>query len=221
MCGIFGYVGNSNAIEILEKGLKSLLYRGYDSYGFATFNEREVVGYKKSGSFENLEEKIKKKLKGRSGIAHTRWATKGEVNEKNAHPHFSCKTKLVDGIYKGEIAIVHNGQISNYYELRKELEEQGHYFQSECDSEIFAHLLEESKNHYEFVKKIERKVKGTYALLALDGRKRELIAVRNGNPLVMGVNSEEIFLSSDINALLQFTRNVIVLRDGEYARIRI
>ena len=221
MCGIFGYVGNLNAIEILEKGLKNLLYRGYDSYGFAVFNEKEILTYKRSGTFEDLEENVKKILKGKAGIAHTRWATKGEVNAKNAHPHFGCKMKFENGIYRSEIAIVHNGQISNYEKLRKKLEAKNHCFWSDCDSEIFAHLLEESETPYEFVKKLEKEVKGTYALLALNGRKKELIAIRNGNPLVMGIASNGIFFSSDINALLEITEKFIILKDGEYARVRI
>jgi glucosamine--fructose-6-phosphate aminotransferase (isomerizing) len=198
-----------------------LLYRGYDSYGFAVLNEKEILTYKKSGSFENLEENVKKTLKGKVGIAHTRWATKGEVNEKNAHPHFGCKMKLEKGIYHSDIAIVHNGQVSNYERLREKLEIKGHHFWSNCDSEIFAHLLEETPSVDEYIKKIEREVRGTYALLALDLSKKELIAVRNGNPLVMGISSNGIFLSSDINALLDLTKKFIILKDGEYARIRI
>ena len=141
MCGIFGYIGNLNAIEILEKGLKNLLYRGYDSYGFAVFNEKEILSYKKSGSFENLEENVKKSLKGKIGIAHTRWATKGEVDEKNAHPHFGCRMKYRDGIYQSDIAIVHNGQITNYLKIRSLLEDRGYHLLTENDSELIVHFI--------------------------------------------------------------------------------
>lgn len=215
MCGIAGYIGRKKAAPIILRNLKRLEYRGYDSCGIATVENKSRLHIKKdAGRIDEINKKLKlDTLLGSAGIGHTRWATHGNVSKKNAHPHVDCKK---------EIAIVHNGIISNYAELREELMKNGHVFSSETDSECIAHLIEE--NYEGNIEKALRaalgKVKGTYALLVLSAQEPEkLLCARNESPLVLGIGSGEMFVGSDVASFLHFTKKAVPLDDGEYAVI--
>lgn len=213
MCGIVGYVGRKKAAPVILRNLKRLEYRGYDSCGVATLSSRLNIK-KDAGRIDEIQKKLKlDKLQGSVGIGHTRWATHGSVSEKNAHPHLDCKK---------EIAIVHNGIISNYAELREELIERGHVFMSETDSECIAHLIEENYNDSleSALRAALKKIKGTYALLVLSTYEPEkLLCARNESPLVLGVGNGEMFVGSDVASFLHFTKKAVPLDDGEYAVI--
>ncbi len=211
MCGIVGYVGNRKAAPILLKGLKNLEYRGYDSAGICTINNNEILIKKDIGKIEEINRQINlSDLEGTVGISHCRWATHGKVTKENAHPHTDCK---------GDISIVHNGIIENYNELRDTLEKKGHKFNSETDTEIIAHLIEENYkgNLKEAVLKTLKKLDGSYALGIIHSEHDELVAARNESPLVVGVGKDENLIASDIPAILEYTKRIIYLDNKEIA----
>ena len=211
MCGIVGYVGNRKAAPILIKGLKNLEYRGYDSAGICTINNKEVLLKKDIGKIEEIDKKVNlADLDGEIGISHCRWATHGKVSKENAHPHTDCS---------GKIAIVHNGIIENHNELKNELEKKGHKFRSQTDTETIAHLIEEfyKGNLKDAVLKALKKLDGSYALGIIHSEHNELIAARNESPLIVGIGKNENFISSDVPAILEHTKNVVYLGNEEIA----
>jgi glucosamine--fructose-6-phosphate aminotransferase (isomerizing) len=212
MCGIIGYIGRSgNVGEILIEGLKRLEYRGYDSAGIAVVRDGEFVWDKTAGKINQLEEKLQGiDLSGQLGIAHTRWATHGEPNRINAHPHFDCKRR---------IALVHNGIIENYQTLKKTLGSSDHKFITETDTEVLAHLIEKfynGRNLEDAVQQALEFVEGTYGLLVVSAvEPGKIVGVRNGSPLVVGIGDGEYFIASDVAAILKHTRQVIYLEDRQ------
>ncbi|RUM43528.1 MAG: glutamine--fructose-6-phosphate transaminase (isomerizing) [Desulfurobacterium sp.] len=216
MCGIVGYVGKDNAKNIIIDGLKRLEYRGYDSAGIALIVNGGIRTFKKEGKIRNLECELNKlHLFSNIGIGHTRWATHGEPVDTNAHPHSDCS---------GKISIVHNGIIENYSELRKELISKGHRFESDTDTEVIAHLIEEElKNSPSFFPafiKAVRKLKGSYAIAAITVYEADKIFVaRKDSPLIIGIGNGENFVASDIPAFLSYTNRALPLDDLEVAII--
>lgn len=217
MCGIVGYIGKKEAYPILIKGLKRLEYRGYDSSGIGLINKDDLFVYKRKGKIKNLEEYVEDKDKtGNMGIGHTRWATHGEPNDVNAHPHFSKSSDLI---------IVHNGIIENYLALKKELIKRGHLFLSETDTEVLAHLIEDIKENekidlVEAVRLALNEVVGAYAIAVISKTDNDkIIIARKGSPLVIGVGDEEYFIASDATPIIEYTKNVIYLNDEEMAVI--
>lgn len=218
MCGIVGYTGRKNASEILLTGLHRLEYRGYDSAGMALINGcGDIVTYKSRGKVSMLEEMIKgRDVSGGTGIAHTRWATHGEPNDINAHPHLSMS---------GNIALVHNGIIENYRVLRDALMENGFTFRSSTDSEVIVNLIEYVKQSMgcplaEAVRLALRQVVGAYAIAVIEkGHENEIIAARQSSPMVIGVGDREYFLSSDAASLTGYTSDFVYVNDGEIAII--
>jgi glutamine---fructose-6-phosphate transaminase (isomerizing) len=214
MCGIVGYIGDRPAVPLLIEGLKRLEYRGYDSAGLTVNSGKGLETRKAVGKIAELERVLGNgdRWNATIGIAHTRWATHGAPNERNAHPHLSCN---------GEIALVHNGIIENAGTLRKKLEALGHKFSSDTDTEAVAHLIEEAyQNNLESaVQEALRQVEGAYGLAIVSSREpRKIVAARKGSPLLLGVtDSGEYFVASDVAALLAQTRQVIYLEDGEMA----
>ena len=213
MCGIVGYIGNKEALPSLIEGLKHLEYRGYDSAGVAILGESlEIV--KTQGRIKNLEKKLQNvSLKGTLGIAHTRWATHGAPNDKNAHPHYSESKS---------IAIVHNGIIENYIELKKMLIDEGHIFRSDTDTEVIAYLIEDfyKGDLLKAVQKAVNMLEGSFALgIMSKNEKGRFIAVRKDSPLIIGIGKGENFIASDIPAVLPYTKDVIILEDGDIAEI--
>ncbi|MDD1672960.1 MAG: glutamine--fructose-6-phosphate transaminase (isomerizing), partial [Methanomicrobiales archaeon] len=210
MCGIFGYVGYRDAAPVLIEGLKKLEYRGYDSYGIAILDTHITIQKKKGKISEAPIELLK--MPGTIGISHTRWATHGVPDDRNAHPHIDCT---------GRIAIVHNGVIENYFELKKDLIKRGHTFSSDTDTEVVAHLIEScyQDNIYKAVVEAIRHLEGSYALLILAENEPQIIAVRNRSPLVLGIGDGEMFAASDITPLLDYTERIIVMEDGDLATI--
>lgn len=213
MCGIVGYIGESKATPFLVEGLKALEYRGYDSAGVAVYDQTiELV--KTKGRLKDLEScLVGSQLNGTIGIGHTRWATHGEPSYCNAHPHMNTRT---------DIAIVHNGIIENYLELKEELEAKGYEFVSETDTETVVHLIEETlKEHENFFTAVltaAKRLKGSYGLGVISHKNPDqIIAIRKDSPLVIGLGEHENFLASDIPAILKYTRNVYFLEDGEAA----
>jgi glucosamine--fructose-6-phosphate aminotransferase (isomerizing) len=218
MCGIVGYIGNRNALPIAIEALKRLEYRGYDSSGTALLHNGELQIYKKQGKIIELERSLPEpsKCDGTIAIAHTRWATHGEPNEVNAHPHASCS---------GDLAIVHNGIIENYKLLREQLIELGHSFSSETDSEVLVHLIEQFMSTgiglEDSVRESMKRVEGTYGLVVISKREPDkLIAVRKGSPLIIGINDNEHFVTSDVSAIIIHTKRVIYLQDSELCVVR-
>jgi len=214
MCGIVGIVGKGDIAPELVKCIARLEYRGYDSCGLATLNSGGIEVRKDVGPVSQVAcEQGLALAHGGLGIAHTRWATHGGVSQENAHPHVSCDKTF---------AVVHNGIVSNYQALRKELQSQGHRFSSETDTEVFAHLLEETHGpgttvEEAFVKAL-RYVHGTFAVAMISSHDREKIfCAREKSPLILGLAAEANFIGSDVNAFLPYTRRAIVLNDGEYA----
>ncbi|MDD3933757.1 glutamine--fructose-6-phosphate transaminase (isomerizing) [Methanoculleus sp. UBA303] len=210
MCGIVGYIGRRDATPVLIQGLKRLEYRGYDSFGIATVGSALEV-YKKMGRISDGEAGVVG-LHGCTGIGHTRWATHGEPSDINAHPHTDCTEK---------IAVVHNGVIENYSELKRQLQARGHTFRSETDTEVIVHLIEE---HYDgdllaAVNATLPLLEGSYAILAIAEDTQRIVAARNASPLVLGVGDAEIFAASDMTPLLEYTERVIYLEDGDVADI--
>ncbi|WP_038058574.1 glutamine--fructose-6-phosphate transaminase (isomerizing) [Thermus amyloliquefaciens] len=213
MCGIVGYIGFRNATDVLMDGLRRLEYRGYDSAGVAVRTPAGLKVVKRSGKLSALEKALKEEhLEGPLGIGHTRWATHGAPTDPNAHPHTT---------EDGKIAVIHNGIIENYLELKEALKARGHRFTSETDSEVLAHLLEEKYQGdlYEALREALREVRGAYAVVAAHEDHQEIVAARTVSPLVIGLGEGENFLASDVPALLPYTRRVIFLHDGDLARI--
>lgn len=216
MCGIVGYIGFREASEVIIKGLKRLEYRGYDSAGIAILNGSLVVR-KGKGKVANLENLITETdVQGSVGIGHTRWATHGEPNDINAHPHW-------DG--SQNFAIVHNGIIENYDALKKELLNKGHVFQGETDTEVLAHLIQEIQQvaGVDFVSAVQmalKQVDGTYGLAIVNKNERDkIIVARKGSPLLLGIGEDEVFIASDASPIIEYTNKVVYLDDDEMAVI--
>ena len=218
MCGIVGYVGYREAFPIIIKGLQRLEYRGYDSSGVALMNGKINV-YKKQGKVADLLAFSEDKdTASNIGIGHTRWATHGVPNDVNAHPHTSqSKT----------IALIHNGIIENYDSIKEELSKRGHSFESETDTEVLTHLIEEVQKKeevslFEAVRLSLAEVIGAYAIAVIEESNRnEIIVAKKGSPLVIGVGENEFFLASDATPIIEYTKNVVYLEDGEIARLKI
>ncbi|HMB98331.1 MAG TPA: glutamine--fructose-6-phosphate transaminase (isomerizing) [Balneolaceae bacterium] len=215
MCGIVGYIGEQKAADILVKGLKRLEYRGYDSAGIALMNG-EMCIRKGKGKVQNLENELKSRpLLGKIGIGHTRWATHGQPNDINSHPHLS---------ESGKIAVVHNGIIENYGAIKKNLESRGRTFKSDTDTEIIAQLIEEiyqSETKVSFEHAIQlalKQVIGTYGLAIVNMDQNDKIFVaRKGSPLLLGIGEDEMFIASDASPIVEYTNKVVYLDDGEMA----
>ena len=217
MCGIVGYLGRRDARLILVDGLRQLEYRGYDSAGICLFDGKKIRTIKAQGCVSKLEEEIHKKgatISATCGIAHTRWATHGKPNRKNAHPHGDCS---------GKIWVVHNGIIENYQELKKVLIKRGHKFVSETDTEVLPHLIEDQQKNKscsleEAVRFALKKVKGTYGLAIVSSdNPNKIVVAKNGSPLLIGVGDNEHIISSDVSAVVAYTKKVVYLKDGEIA----
>ncbi|MCB9255783.1 MAG: glutamine--fructose-6-phosphate transaminase (isomerizing) [Chitinophagales bacterium] len=216
MCGIVAYIGNKEAYPILIKGLERLEYRGYDSAGVAIL-ESEIKVFKRAGKVQELKDYASgHNTAGNIGIGHTRWATHGEPNERNAHPHSSSDSN---------IAIIHNGIIENYAPLKEELKKRGHEFLSDTDTEVLVHLIEDvQKNNnvdlFEAVRIALNEVTGAYAIVVLSkDNPNQLIGARKGSPLVVGMGNEEFFIASDATPIIEYTKNVVYLDDEEIALI--
>jgi len=215
MCGIVGYTGSREAVEVLIGGLKKLEYRGYDSAGIALQKNGKLIVSKAAGSVADLEKTLEDRFSNtQAGIGHTRWATHGRPTDQNAHPHSSMS---------GDIVIVHNGIIENHRSLREWLSgEKGYSFRSETDTEVLAHLVEDNYDGdlLEAVRKAVAFVEGSYALVAASSHEPErLVCVRKDSPLIIGIGDNENFIASDIPALLSHTRKTCILEDGEFASV--
>jgi len=212
LCGIIGYVGESPALPFLLQGLKRLEYRGYDSSGVALLEKGDIFTFRKKGKITELEKDLnEKKFTATCGIGHTRWATHGIPSERNAHPHVDCQRN---------IALVHNGIIENYRQLREKLEKEGHQFSSETDSEVIVHLLEGEGSPLQRILEVVKKIQGSYALAILFKKEPGVIyGVRKSSPLILGVGNKNNFLASDIPAFLEYTRSTVFLEDEEIVRI--
>ena len=218
MCGIVGYTGPKEAYPIIIKGLKRLEYRGYDSTGVALNNGNGIKVYKKKGKVADLEENIVgKNLHAHIGIGHTRWATHGEPSDRNAHPHSSKS---------GKLAMIHNGIIENYGQLKQELINKGYTFTSDTDTEVLLNFIEEIKNNNqcgleEAVRIALKRVTGAYVILLLDEENPDtIIAARKGSPLVIGIGKGEHFLGSDASPMLEYTKEVVYVNDYELAIVK-
>jgi glutamine---fructose-6-phosphate transaminase (isomerizing) len=218
MCGIVAYVGQREACPIILKGLKRLEYRGYDSAGVALLSEGELKVFKKKGKVADLEAFIgERNTSSHIGIGHTRWATHGEPNDANAHPHYSSSKK---------IAIIHNGIIENYASLKKHLINKGYEFHSDTDSEVFVNLIEDIRENSkvslpEAVRLALHEVVGAYAIVVIShDSPTQLVAARKGSPLVIGVGKGEFFLASDATPIIEYTNEVVYLNDFEIAVIK-
>lgn len=218
MCGIVGYVGSREAAPIVVEGLKRLEYRGYDSAGLAVQEGGKIVTLKKVGKVSHLESALRAgAITGCVGMGHTRWATHGEPNEVNAHPHLDCS---------GSIAVIHNGVIENYSSLKKKLIAGGHQFRSETDTEVLSHLIEELHKAggglEQAVRKALHQVKGTYGIVVMSSYEPgKLIVARKGSPLAIGFGEGEFLIASDPSALIRHTRKVTYLEDGELAVVSL
>ena len=213
MCGIFGYIGNrSNAKDIVFSGLKDLEYRGYDSWGVAIIpdnNKDAIIVKKRVGKIGNAN--VNNLPNGSLSIGHTRWATHGGVTEANAHPHLDCT---------GTIAVIHNGIFENYENVKKRLLQKGHKFVSETDTEVIPHMIEDfikTKSFSESFRQTFNKMEGLNAVIAINSGKREIVAARNGSPLVIGFGKDENYLASDASALIPYTKDVYFLEDYDMA----
>ncbi len=216
MCGIVGYIGKREAFPILIKGLKRLEYRGYDSAGVALLNG-DLSIYKKAGKVSELEKITNgQKVEATIGIGHTRWATHGEPNDVNAHPHLS---------QSGNLAIIHNGIIENYASIKAELKKRGYVFHSDTDTEVLVNLIEEIRSKdqpvlEDAVRVALNQVVGAYAIVVIDKTNPDqLIAARKGSPLVIGIGDDEFFIASDASPIIEYTKNVIYLDEQEYGVI--
>lgn len=212
MCGIVGYTGKREAKEILIKGLKNLEYRGYDSAGVAVLAKNRLKVVKRKGKIKNLEELVSRtSFSGSLGIAHTRWATHGVPSDKNAHPHLDCKKR---------IAVVHNGIIENFEDLKKDLLRKGCKFSSDTDTEVISHLIERNyhQNLEEAVRRTALLLKGSFSLAVISRDEPDkLVGVRLDSPLIVGIKDGEKFLASDSSAFIENTRRVVYLKDREIA----
>ena len=215
MCGIVGYTGSQNAAPVLLEGLKKLEYRGYDSAGLAVIQGNTIQIRKVTGRIANLCEKTQdgRLTPGTTGIGHTRWATHGAPTDTNAHPHASND---------GRFAVVHNGIIENYVELRRELTEKGYHFESETDTEVIVHLVEMyyRGDFKQAVMKASNRLQGSYALgIVCSDEPDRIFVVREASPLILGVGIGENYFASDVTAMVAYTRNAIYLDDGEFAEL--
>jgi glucosamine--fructose-6-phosphate aminotransferase (isomerizing) len=216
MCGIVAYLGDREAWPVLTKGLKRLEYRGYDSAGIAILNGDLSVFKQKGKVGELITAARQKEFAGKAGLGHTRWATHGPPNDVNAHPHLSGN---------GRLAIVHNGIIENYLPLKEALQKKGHVFQSETDTEVLIHLIEEIQSHEkvaleEAVRLALNKVVGAYAIVVMDREEpTKLVAAKKASPLVIGIGEKEFFLASDATPIAEYTQKVVFMNDGEIAII--
>jgi glutamine---fructose-6-phosphate transaminase (isomerizing) len=215
MCGIIGYIGPKDVVPVLIDGLRRLEYRGYDSAGVAVVRNGAVSLRRSAGKLSNLEDAIDADpIAGDYGVGHTRWATHGRPTEENAHPHRDCT---------GKIVVVHNGIIENYLDLKQELQQQGHVFVTETDTEIVAHLVEREMKTDGLENAVRRALllmRGLFALVLISADDPEkIVAVRNGPPIVVGLGDGEFFVASDIPAILSHTRDVVFLGDEEMAVI--
>src|SRR5450432_3487842 len=215
MCGIVGYVGPKKVVPVIIEGLRKLEYRGYDSAGIAVVTKEGKLEIRRApGKLRNLEEVLRKSpIEGTYGIGHTRWATHGRPTEENAHPHRDCS---------GQIVVVHNGIIENYLELKEQLQREGHKFATETDTEIVAHLVEKNTQDgtclEEAVRKSLKELRGIYSLVFLSAKEpQKIVAARLGPPSVIGLGDGEFFVASDIPALLEHTREIFFLVDGDIA----
>lgn len=218
MCGIVGYIGHRPAAELLLNGLKRLEYRGYDSAGIAVVGNGRLQVYKRKGKVNELAAALRERLpEGTLGVGHTRWATHGEPNDVNAHPHVSSN---------GDFALVHNGIIENYAALRKRLQQKGYVFRSETDTEALVHLIDDVRRATglplpEAVRQALTQVVGTYGLAIVSATDPDLlIAARKGSPLILGIGEGEYFLASDAAPIVEHTRQVVYLNDGEVVVVR-
>ena len=208
MCGIVGALAQRDVSSILLEGLRRLEYRGYDSAGIAVINNHNLDRFRSQGKVQKLVDKVPENQPGKIGIAHTRWATHGEPSESNAHPHFS----------RNRVAIVHNGIIENYQEIREKLLTDGYEFSSETDTEVVAHLIDSlyKDNLFEAVKQAVSQLKGAFALAIIaNDDPQTLVACRSGSPLVLGLGIDENFIASDVSALLPVTSRFIYLEEGD------
>lgn len=216
MCGIVGYIGRGNTKKIILQGLKTLEYRGYDSSGIALISKGNIVVEKKAGRIEKLEESIAgKDYPSDIGIGHTRWATHGVPSDKNSHPHYSMDKS---------VAVVHNGIIENYQNLRKELVGKGFIFSSDTDTEVISQLIQDMYNGdiLDTVEKVIKRLEGSYAIGVIHkDHPNELICAREHSPLVIGIGNGENFIASDVSALLKYTKDVYYLEDGDIATLKI
>lgn len=218
MCGIVAYIGHRPAYPIIIKGLKRLEYRGYDSAGVALNDNDQLKVYKKAGKVKELEDFVSdKNVNGKCGMGHTRWATHGEPNDRNAHPHCS---------ESGDLCIIHNGIIENYSPIKEELKKRGHTFRSDTDTEVLIHLIEdiqkkENLDIDEAVRLALTEVVGAYAIVVLSKKDPNvLVAARKGSPIVVGIGKDEYFVASDATPIVEYTKNVIYLNDGEVAIVK-
>jgi glucosamine--fructose-6-phosphate aminotransferase (isomerizing) len=213
MCGIIGYCGPKKAKGIIVEGLKRLEYRGYDSAGIAVASEGRLEIIKKAGKIRSLAEHLPEDLPGTYGIGHTRWATHGVVNDINAHPHPDCS---------GKIAIAHNGIIENFESLKEILKSEGHTFNSDTDSEVIVHLIGKyyKGDLEQAVREAISLLEGTYGIVCMHADvPQKIVGARNGSPLVLGVGDNEMFLASDVTALITHTKQVVYIEDGEVVTI--
>ena len=213
MCGIIGYLGNKNCLNVIIDGLERLEYRGYDSAGIAYNKDGKVEIIKEKGKIANLKSKLDFKIESNLGIGHTRWATHGQPNNVNSHPH-----KV------GKITIVHNGIIENYVELKKELEELGYKFKSDTDTEVACalldHIYSETNSMEQTMAIFKDKAKGAYALgILCDDHLHHLYAVKKDSPLIIAIGDKEKYIASDVPAILKYTNKYIILDDGEFAKL--
>jgi len=218
MCGIVGYIGPKSVVPVIIEGLRKLEYRGYDSAGIAVVNGNGLEVRRAEGKLRNLEEVIRQQpISGSFGIGHTRWATHGRPTEENAHPHRDCT---------GKIVVVHNGIVENYLQLKKQLAQEGHKFVTETDTEIIAHLIEKNlatangkrPSLEDAVRKTVKLLAGVFALGVISADEpNKIVAARNGPPAVIGLGDGEYFVASDVPALLEHTRDMFFLHDGDIA----
>ena len=217
MCGIVGYYGKKDAVPILINGLKRLEYRGYDSAGIAVMGQEGIQSIKQSGKVSGLDKQVDDSvLKGEIGIGHTRWATHGEPNDKNAHPHFD---------QTGKIALIHNGIIENYSAIKKVLIDKGIEFKSDTDTEVLAQLISDiyyadGLSFEQAVQTALSQVIGTYGIVTMcSDEPKKLVAAIHGSPLVIGLGEKEYFIASDASPIVDHTRNVVYLDEGEMITI--
>jgi glucosamine--fructose-6-phosphate aminotransferase (isomerizing) len=220
MCGIVGYIGKRKAFPILIKGLQRLEYRGYDSAGVAMISSKKKLNvYKKKGKVSDLLELTNDKdISGNIGIGHTRWATHGEPNDVNSHPHYSQSKDLV---------IIHNGIIENYASIKEGLEKRGHIFLSQTDTEVLIHLIDDIFQNETGIKlenavmNALKQVNGAYAIVIIDkNNPNTLIAAKKGSPMVIGVGKDEFFIASDASPIIEYTKSVIYIEDENIAIIK-
>ena len=213
MCGIVGYVGTKPVVSVIINGLKKLEYRGYDSAGLAVVRDRQVQIRRVSGKLTNLIRSLDSEpLTGEYGIGHTRWATHGRPTVENAHPHRDCT---------GNVVVVHNGIVENYLDLKTRLQKSGHRFATETDTEVIAHLVESElpgKSFPDAAGAALEQLRGSFAVCLLSAdNPNTIIAARNGPPLILGISDGELFVASDVPALLEHTRTMYFMQDGEMA----